>query len=204
VTIPAICFFDLGGVAAEFAPERRLPELARLFRADPERVLQVVCASGLSEQFDRGSFTLENMARHLAAAFSCTVPPADLARVWCRAFEPSPRVLALARAVSQRTEVGLLTNNPPPVEQGLPTHLPELARVFAPLLFSCSLGALKPQPELYAAVEQLTGHSGGQLALIDDSPQNVEVARARGWQALLFREPAALQERLTDLGWAVA
>ncbi len=200
-TVPAICFFDLGGVAAEFVPERQLPELARLLSAEPARVTESIWSSGLSGELDAGRFTLDEMAAHLGSRFHCTVSPPDLARVWCRAFEPSPGVLELARAVGERTAVGLLTNNPPALEEGLPIHLPRLARAFAPLLFSCALRARKPEPELYAAVERITGRAGSELALIDDSDRNVEAARARGWQALHFAEAAGLREQLVALGW---
>ena len=48
---PAVAFFDLGGVAARFVPERRLPVLRALAsRADLD-VEERIWASGLSRGF---------------------------------------------------------------------------------------------------------------------------------------------------------
>lgn len=176
---PLLCLFDLGGVAARFLPERRLPELSRLLGAEPARVAQLIWSSGLSADFDSGQFTLPEMASRLGCLFSCNVDCSELAQIWCLAFQPREDVLGLARDIRQNAQVGLFTNNPPALEAGISVHLPALAAIFEPLLFSCSLGAKKPSTEVYSRVEQLVSHSPRELALIDDSRQNVESARAR-------------------------
>lgn len=43
--------FDLGGVAARFDPNRRLPALASLAEVPEDRVYEVVWSSGLSTAF---------------------------------------------------------------------------------------------------------------------------------------------------------
>ncbi len=199
---PSLCFFDLGDVVAEFMPERRLPLLALLLQADESSVQELVWSSGLSAQFDSGSFGLVGMCSELSNRFGVSVKADDLSRVWCRAFEPSPMVLALARRVQEHTRVGLLTNNPPALEAGLPVYLSEIAERFDPVFFSCSLGAPKPLEAAFARVETLVGAAPQALALIDDSLRNVAAARARGWSAIHFVGVEPLRTELESLGWA--
>ena len=48
-------------------------------------------------------------------------------------------------------------------------------------IFSYEVGAMKPQPEIYAAMEKMSGKRGADLIYIDDLPENVEAgARAAG------------------------
>ncbi|MDJ0788058.1 MAG: HAD family phosphatase [Myxococcota bacterium] len=201
MTTPELCLFDLGGVAARFVPERRLPELARLLGSDGAEVESRIWSSGRSRRFDEGEFELPGMAEELSAAFGVPVGVDELVRVWCLAFEPDASVLALARRVARSTRVGLLTNNPPAIERGLSRHLPEIADGFEPRLFSCSLGVRKPDPEIFARVERGVGIAAEGLALVDDSLANVSAARERGWAAIPFSTPERLGAELEARGW---
>ena len=57
---------------------------------------------------------------------------------------------------------------------------------FDAMHYSADLGAKKPDPAFYAAVERKTGYAPGELFLIDDTPANIEAARAAGWGAALW------------------
>jgi FMN phosphatase YigB (HAD superfamily) len=46
------------------------------------------------------------------------------------------------------------------------------------------IGALKPDPATYAAVEEATGVRGHDVLFFDDLPDNVEGARRFGWRAI--------------------
>ena len=58
----------------------------------------------------------------------------------------------------------------------------------------------KPDPAIYEAVEKdccLAPHS---LLFADDRDENIEAARARGWQTHLFETPAGWAECLVSAG----
>jgi putative hydrolase of the HAD superfamily len=61
--------------------------------------------------------------------------------------------------------------------------------------YSAALGARKPDPAFYRAVEERTGFAPADLLLIDDTPANIEAAQAAGWGALHWTG----QDRLPDL-----
>jgi len=68
-------------------------------------------------------------------------------------------------------------------------------------IFSYEVGAMKPQPEIYAAMEQMCGRREAELVYIDDRLENIEAGRARGWQTILQETPgktrAALEKFLS-------
>lgn len=58
----------------------------------------------------------------------------------------------------------------------------------------------KPSPRIYEIVEERSGRTGDALFFTDDNPANIDAAKARGWQAHLFTNAAALEERLSAAG----
>lgn len=63
--------------------------------------------------------------------------------------------------------------------------------------------SFKPEPEIYAATERLTGLSGADLVFIDDRADNAAAAGARGWQAIHHTSPEATLLQLQQLGLPV-
>jgi FMN phosphatase YigB (HAD superfamily) len=43
------------------------------------------------------------------------------------------------------------------------------------------LGLAKPSPEIYARFEELTGFRGSEILFLEDMPENLAAAEARGW-----------------------
>ena len=68
---------------------------------------------------------------------------------------------------------------------------------------SAEIGLLKPDAEIYHThVEQFSLQPAATL-FIDDSPANVEGARAAGWNAVLFTDPETLRQDLKNHAIAV-
>ncbi|MEM9317641.1 MAG: HAD family phosphatase [Pseudomonadota bacterium] len=59
---------------------------------------------------------------------------------------------------------------------------------------------VKPDPQIYAAVEAQTGLAPEVLFFTDDRADNIDAASARGWQTHLFDGPQGLADRLASLG----
>jgi putative hydrolase of the HAD superfamily len=70
---------------------------------------------------------------------------------------------------------------------------------FDDLHYAAQLGASKPSPDFYAAVERRTGLPASAIAFIDDSEKNVEAARMRGWTAALWTPGASLSGLIVGL-----
>lgn len=179
-------------------PERRLAALERLTGLSSAEIQTRVWESGLEEACERGDFLIDEAVDRIAAALGQPLTLDQLGATWALAFEPDAGVLEIARARRTRGPIGLLTNNGPLLLHALPTALPEIARGFDPLLFSCRLRALKPTPALFTAVLRELRRDPGEVLLIDDSVVNVEGARAAGLRALRYTNPATLRRELSD------
>jgi FMN phosphatase YigB (HAD superfamily) len=78
------------------------------------------------------------------------------------------------------------------------TEYPSLAlfeHVFASHLIKCA----KPEKESFLFVANALNIPMSKCLLVDDTPLNVDRAKAAGWQALLFRDAAQLKRDLNDL-----
>jgi 2-haloacid dehalogenase len=67
---------------------------------------------------------------------------------------------------------------------------------------SALVGLLKPEREIFDHHAQTFGLDAGATLFIDDSPVNVDGARAAGWHAVQFHDPARLRADLADFGIA--
>ncbi|PSL18943.1 HAD family hydrolase [Shimia abyssi] len=62
------------------------------------------------------------------------------------------------------------------------------------------LKLIKPDPAIYAHVEEDCGIAPARLLFADDRPENIDAAAARGWQTHLFTTPQGWADRLVAEG----
>ena len=72
--------------------------------------------------------------------------------------------------------------------------------LFDDIVVSGTEKVVKPDPRIYQIVEQRSGRTGDALFLTDDNPDNIDAAKARGWDAHLFTDAAALTTQLEQAG----
>ena len=72
--------------------------------------------------------------------------------------------------------------------------------LFDDIVVSGTEKVVKPDPRIYQIVEQRSGRTGDALFFTDDNPDNIEAAKARGWDAHLFTDAAALTTQLEQAG----
>ncbi len=86
---------------------------------------------------------------------------------------------------------------------GSTPEFPTTARLHH-LVASHEVGAAKPEPAIYEALEAMTGLVGGALLFFDDRAENIDAARARGWHAELIDHtgdpPAEMRSHLERFG----
>jgi putative hydrolase of the HAD superfamily len=155
---------------------------------------------GFWEEYDRGTIGTAEVAERMAASSGLDVaevrPVLDGAPAH---LELQPDVVALlhrVRAAGHRTVY--LSNMPGPWVDGLE---PVLEPLFSGGVFSCDVGRIKPEPQIFRLAEQLLELRPDRLLFLDDRAPNVEGALAVGWPAHLYRGPAELAAELDAAGW---
>jgi FMN phosphatase YigB (HAD superfamily) len=73
-------------------------------------------------------------------------------------------------------------------------------RNFDGLVLSYEHRSMKPEHPLYEVVERVSGFTGGDIAYIDDRPENVATARERGWRGIVQERPDKTLQALRSLG----
>ncbi len=120
-------------------------------------------------------------------------------------MEPTPEVLALAKAIKDagQATLVLLTNNNPLLAEELPAIFPDVARLFAPHAWCSSMfGAAKPDPMVYERVALVLGVPPSSLFFVDDNPANVAAAERAGLNGAFHftGDVIALRAALTGIG----
>lgn len=97
---------------------------------------------------------------------------------------------AVARATGRGLAPAVLSNAPVEIARAA-DGLPWL-QGFAPRLFSCDLGEVKPAEAVFAWALDRLGARPDEVVFVDDRPVNVEGARRVGIEGIVFSHPAQL------------
>ena len=112
---------------------------------------------------------------------------------------PNADVLQLAAELrAAGAALAVLSNAP--ASMGRLIRQAPWARMFHPLLFSGELGMLKPEPEIYRHALAALAAGPGDVAFLDDRPENVQGALDLGVRAILFTGAAQARSDLRGLG----
>jgi putative hydrolase of the HAD superfamily len=198
--------FDFGGVVFRWQPRQLL---ARLL---PHRAATPQAAQALFDdffedyrgdwgEFDRGTIEpgplAERIARRTGLALAevgavIDAVPAELQPV-------AGTVDLLQRLHSRGQALHFLSNMPEPYARHLERTHGFLA-LFRSGVFSARVHLIKPEPAIFAHAAQALGLVPARTFFIDDVLHNVEAARAAGWQALQFQDPAQCEAALRARG----
>lgn len=192
-------FFDIGGVLGTNAWDREQRARAvEWFGLDSEfesRHQEVV------GEFESGRLTLHDYLE--SVIFYC---PRSFTREEILAFmfsqsEPFPASLDIARELSRRPGLRLMTLNNESAELNLHRIAAfGLREIFLAFLSSCWLGVRKPQPVIFERALAIAQAKPERVLFVDDREQNLAPARVLRMQTVLFTGADALRESLRGLG----
>ncbi len=189
--------FDVGWVLLHL-DYSRLTALLREHGADVSSMRDVVTRIEL-ERHETGQLPGEGLLENLARLATQRIDAAQLRTCWVDMFEPQPRMLNLAKRLSQRYGVYLLSNVGD-------LHWDHVSRQYGiheighGALPSYLAGVMKPDADIYAQAEKRFGLEPGATVFVDDLEANVVAARSRGWHGVQHRTYEGTTAALTALG----
>ena len=196
----SIVLFDLGNVLTTWDVGPRIAEYAHRSGLSPAIVLERLSRDDFWVNTDRGSLSADEMETQICGLLDCHFSREELLALQAIAFELRPEVLDIARAVAIRKPVGILTNNAPFLQEAMPKFFPELVELFDPILYSFQFGHVKPERELFEAVEDKLDLPAEEIYFIDDTQGHVAAARAAGWDAVQYQSTTQLRNSLAERG----
>lgn len=193
--------FDLGGVLIDWNPRYLY---RRLFQGDEtgmEHFLANVCTQAWNERQDAGRSAAEAenelLARFPQHTAYIRAYYRDFDYMLRGALEETVRVLEALDA--RGAALYALSNWSAETFPIARRRFPFLSR-FRDIVVSGDLKIKKPDPRIFAHLISRNALTPAATLFIDDSPVNVEAARAAGWQAHNFTDAARLADELRARG----
>jgi 2-haloacid dehalogenase len=192
--------FDVGKVLVHYDPDLAFAEIIP-DAGERAAFLKDVCSSEWNIEQDRGRTWEEAEAEAIARH----PDKAELIRAFRRrwhmmvphAYEDT--VAVLRDLLARGCDVTLLTNFAADTFREAQERFTFLAECRG-VTVSGEIRLLKPDPAIYAHHTQAFGLEPTATLFFDDSPKNVEGARAAGWKAELFTSAERMREDLERYG----
>lgn len=191
--------FDIGRVLVDWNPEGFYD--ARLGRETRERFFAETGVTAMNDEIDRGAPFRETVEAHAARHPGWADEIRHWHESWHRMIGPDlPHSGRVLRALKARgVPVFALSNIGEETFAIAAARYPVLGE-FDRAYVSGAMRLIKPDPRIYAAVEDDCGIAPEALFFTDDRADNIGAAARRGWRTHLFQTPEGLAARLVAEG----
>lgn len=199
---PEFVFFDLGNVLFSFDRDRAFRHMASICGAPTAVVRAAVEESGLHESLECGRIDWAGFHAEFSRLTGTATDPAALAHAASDMFTFNVEMLPVLAGLERAgCPTGILSNTSLIHWQHLlgGGHAILPGR-FAHHVLSFEVGAMKPDPAIYAAAAARAGVPPGRIFFCDDIPAHVEAARRAGWDAEPFTTAARIIAALAGRG----
>ncbi len=199
--------WDWGGVLQRTEDPAPRHQLAAELGLTWEELERAVFKSAIWQQASLGHIGSEEAWASIVTSLG--LPPSQVDSFVERFFagdQIDQRLVRLIRHLrAQGLRMGLLSNAIPPLA-GRRGPMARWGRedLFDAQVLSYQVGALKPDPRMYAAILAALQVPPAEALFIDDAPANVQGAKAAGMKALQFTGQEALLRDLAAYGLDVA
>lgn len=197
---PQALLFDIGRVIVRVDVNCALGALGARAGMSAEQVWAALQADPRWQDWQEGRIDPRDWHQHLARRFQLLLSFDEFCAVWNSSLHHKTLLGEdLFAKLAARYRLGLLSNTDPihvahlEADFGFVQHFP--ARVY-----SCFVGASKPDPTIYRRAIGEIGVPAGEILYIDDEPKYVEAGRQVGMQAVLFAGAEPLLGELRQRG----
>ena len=198
-------YFDLGQVLVRFDHAQMLRQISAAAGVEVGRVQELLFADGMLMQLERGTLSTRQFYDEFCRRLGARPDYDRLARAASEFFafndEIAPVVMGLRRG---GWRLGILSNTSELHWEYCRRQFALLSDAFAVHVLSYRVGAIKPEPAIYAAAVAAAGCRPAEIFFTDDILGHVLGARAAGFDAVQFTGAAALCRELAQRGIALA
>jgi glucose-1-phosphatase len=193
--------FDLGNVVIRIDFERVFARWAALAGCDAALLRQKFLHDDPYQRHERGEIELAAYFASLRHSLGVGLDDARLLDGWNLVFvEEMPGIRELLERIAPKIPLYGFTNTNR-------AHAAQYTRQFAPVLApfrkvfaSYEMGLRKPEPAAFAHIVNEIGVPAERILFLDDTPANVEGARASGLQAVHVTSDETVRETVAALG----
>ena len=189
MSTPSIVVFDLGKVLVDFDYSIAARKVTARSARAVEHLRSFLESSPLLVQYETGRLTRREFFAEICRATGFQGTLAEFGEFFADIFTAIPPMIELHAGLHRRgIPTYIFSNTNDLAVEHIRRNFP-FFRNFDGYIFSYEVGAMKPNPKIYEALEKLTGRRGVEILYIDDRPENVAGGAARGWQTILHETP---------------
>ena len=195
-----VFIFDLGKVLVDFDYTIAAQKIAARSAKAPADLHAFLGRSPLLVDYESGKLSRQDFYAAVGAAIGFHGDLAEFGSYFADIFSEMPEMTALHAELRRRGfKTFIFSNTNDLAIEHVCRNFPFFAN-FDGYIFSYEVGGLKPQPEIYTAMEAMAGRRGADLIYIDDRAENIEAGAARGWRAILHESPEKTRAMLKAAG----
>jgi putative hydrolase of the HAD superfamily len=193
-----VVIFDLGGVLGDFGGINTLHEIADL--KDDNELWNKWLTSNSVREFESGRSTFDKFAIQITKEWEFTITADEFkAQFLSWVNGPLEGSLELLKSVKEKVQIGCLSNTNEPHWTNTISKWDFIELFDFPLL-SFQIGMLKPDPEVFAHLAQVTNRNPQQIIFLDDNQMNVDAALEFGLRAFQVNAIEGCQRVLKEIG----
>jgi FMN phosphatase YigB (HAD superfamily) len=195
-----VFIFDLGKVLVDFDYSIAARKIAARSAKAPEDLHAFLGSSPLLVDYESGRLTREQFYRAVRDAIGFRGDLAEFGGYFAEIFSEMPGTIALhAELRRQGFKTFIFSNTNDLAIEHVRRNFP-FFKNFDGYVLSYEVGAMKPLPAIYEAMEKTSGKRGADLIYLDDRAENVAAGAARGWRAILHESAEKTRAALADFG----
>lgn len=183
---PEFFLFDLGNVLVHFDHQLACQQLQALLGGDEQQIWEVLFERGLEREYESG-LPAEVFCQRLRDTFSSEATDRMLLEAHADIFTLSHSMVPLVNQLSAAGHaLGILSNTCPSHWQHCCRKFRLVRTLFETTVLSFEVGSMKPDPAIFHTAIERVGVVPARILFVDDLPQNVEIARSMGFDAVLY------------------
>jgi FMN phosphatase YigB (HAD superfamily) len=199
---PKAVVFDLGKVLLDFDYIHAARTLAPKSRLDAAEMKALIDQTPLLHRYESGAMTSAEFHREVTIATAYTGGFDEFAAAFGDIFGEIHEMIALQGDLERRGVPTFVFSNTNEIAVGHIRRKFPFFGGFTGYVCSYEVGAMKPLPKIYEAVERTAGLRGADLLYLDDRAENIHAGAARGWRTILHHDSAvSVAEVRRQLGW---
>jgi FMN phosphatase YigB (HAD superfamily) len=197
---PTIIVFDLGKVLVDFDYSIAARRLSAGGKMSIEEFKEYLLNSDVLVHYETGLISTEEFFVEVrqTTAFAGTLE--EFGGFFADIFTEIPPMVELHAALrSKGFPTYIFSNTNQLAVEHIRSNFPFFNQ-FDGYILSYEVRSMKPNANIYEALERLAGQRGNELLYIDDRLENIQAGAKRGWQTILQETPEKTKTALHKLG----
>jgi glucose-1-phosphatase len=183
----SVIVFDLGNVLIPFDYNIAIEKMEKIEKKLGHNFMELYNSNyDFHRSFERGEVSKDDFIIKMLEFAEHKIDEKTFCEYYSKIFKVNEDVAALLPVLKEKYQLVLLSNtNSIHQEYGWKDY--SFLGNFDKLILSHEAGAVKPEPEIYKAVEAFTQKPSEEHIFIDDILEYAEGAKKLGWDAIQFK-----------------